>query len=163
MKGNSMPILHYFHTAVVSGYLTKEQWQLWADERIMNNDDLEKWIYDISVAEDASEFSCAIGYYKLLEAIDENDFYWEPDVVIGYYYIMCKEGRMSLTELFNKLADEDDECGEAAFVFKPEAQSMLHKAELGEIDSEEIDKLLMPLAQIATKQLAALKKYMEMQ
>lgn len=157
-----MPILHYFHTAVISGYFTKEQWQSWADEKIMSNDDLEEWIYDISVAEDASEVSYAITYYKWLEVFDETVFYWEPDVVIGYYYIMCKEGRMSISELFYKLVDEDDESSEAEFLVIPEVRNMLHKAELGEIDNEEIDKLLLPLAQIAIKQLAALKEYMKM-
>lgn len=78
---------------------------------------------------------------------------------IGYYYLMYQEGRMSLSELFTKLMDEDDASGEAEFFDSQEAVCMLSKVRKGELNAEEIDKLLKPLAKIARKQLDELEHY----
>ncbi|MDE6312583.1 MAG: hypothetical protein K2M46_03025 [Lachnospiraceae bacterium] len=156
-----MPIIHYLHTAIVSGYLKKEQWQFWADERIVQNNELDEWIYDVSIAKSKEEVCNAIAYYKTIEAFDKNTFYWEPDVVIGYYYIRYINGTMSLSELLFRLYDEDDVSSEAELLSIPEVMSVLSEAKMGNIDSEKINELFLPLEKIARKQLEELDHYLK--
>lgn len=149
-----MPIVNYLHTIVVSEYWKKEQWQSWADELILCNDELKDWIYDIAFAKNREELCISIAHEKITEIFDKETLYWELDVVIGYYYLMYQEGRMDLPELFSKLADEDDISSESKlFEF--------HEARMGEIDKEKVDKLLMPLAKAAREQLEILTHYMK--
>ncbi len=152
-------ILHYLHTVVASEYWKKEEWQLWADKLILQNDEFVEWIYDVAVARSKEELYLAIAYEKIIEVVDKERFYWEPDVIIGYYYLMYKEGRMDLSELFLKLLDEDDISSEAELFDFPEVVQMLNKAKIGEMDTEKIDEILYPLARIASEQIEALKQY----
>lgn len=154
-----MPIVNYLHTVVISRYWNREQWQSWADGLILCKDNLEDWIYKVAFANDREELFLSIAYEKIIEVFHKETFYWEPDVVIGYYYLMYQEGRMSLSELFTKLMDEDDVSGEAEFFDSQEAVCMLSKVRKGELNAEEIDKLLKPLAKIARKQLDELEHY----
>lgn len=156
-----MPIVNYLHTIVISGYWKEEQWQSWADKLILCNDELETWIYDVAFAKNKNELCLAIAHEKIAEVFDKENLYWEPDVVIGYYYLMYQEGRMSLLKLFSKLADEDDISSEAKLFDFQEAMYMMNRVRLGEVDTEKIDKLFMPLAKIAREQLKALTHYMK--
>lgn len=122
-----MPIVNYLHTIVVSEYWKKEQWQSWADELILCNDELEGWIYDVAVAKNKEELCLSIAHEKITEVFDKETLYWEPDVVIGYYYLMYQEGRMDLSTLFSKLADEDDISSEARLFNFQKAMYMLNK------------------------------------
>lgn len=63
------------------------------------------------------------------------------------------------SELFTKMMDEDDASGEAKFLDSQEAVCMLSKVRKGELNAEEIDKLLKPIAKIARKQLDELEHY----
>ena len=154
-----MPIVNYLHTIVVSEYWKKEQWQSWVDELILCNDELENWIYDVAFAKNEEELCLAIAHETIVEVFDKETFYWEPDVVLGYYYLMYQEGRMDLSELFNKIADEDDISSEAALFDSQEAIDVLNRARMGEVDTGKISELFMPLAKAASEQLEALIHY----
>lgn len=156
-----MPIVNYLHTIVVSEYWKEEQWQSWADELILCNNELKNWIYDVAFAKNREELCISIAHEKITEIFDKETLYWEPDVVIGYYYLMYQEGRMDLPELFSKLADEDDISSESELFEFHEAMSMLNEARRGEIDKEKVDKLLMPFAKVAREQLEVLTHYMK--
>lgn len=156
-----MPIVNYLHTIVESEYWKKEQWQKWADELIINYDELEDWIYDVSFANDKEELCLAIAHEKMIELFDKETYYCEPDVIIGYYYLMYQEERMDLSELLLRLIDEDDVSSEAELRSYSETKSFLNKAKMGEIDIKKMDKLLSPLAEIASKQLNVLESYLK--
>ncbi len=156
-----MPIVNYLYTIVVSGYWKKEQWQSWADELILCNDELEDWIYDVAFARDEEELYVAIAHEIVIEEFDKKTIYCEPDVVIGYYYLMYQEGRMDLLELFFKLVDEDDISSETKLFDFQEKISMLNRARMEKLDIKKIDKLFMPLAKIAKEQLSAIIHYMK--
>lgn len=153
-----MPIVNYLHTIVVSEYWKKEQWQSWADELILWNDELESWIYDVAVAKNKEELCLSIAHEKIIEVFDKETLYWEPDVVIGYYYLMYQEGRMDLSTLFSKLADEDDISSEARLFDFQKAMYMLNKERMS---TGKIDKLFIHLAKVAKEQLEALMHYMK--
>lgn len=157
-----MPIVNYLHTIVVSEYWKEEQWQSWADKLILCNNELEDWIYDVAFAKNREQLCLAIAHEKVTEVFDKETLYWEPDVVIGYYYLMYQEGRMDLLELFSKLTDEDDISSESELFDFQETMSMLKKARMGEIDIQKVDKLMMPLAKVAREQLEVLTHCMEM-
>lgn len=156
-----MPVVNYLHTIVESEYWKKEQWQKWADELIINHDKLEDWIYDVAFANDKEELCLAIAHEKITEVFDQKTNYSEPDVIIGYYYLMFQEKRMNLSELFLKLTDEDDISGEAELRSFSETKSFLNSARMGKVDYEKMDRLLCPLARIASKQLNVLESYLK--
>lgn len=151
-----MPIVNYLHTIVVSEYWKKEQWQSWADELILCNDELESWIYDVAVAKNKEELCSSIAHEKIIEVFDKGTLYWESDVVIGYYYLMYQEGRMDLSALFSKLADEDDISSEAGLFDFQEAMYIWNKKR---INTETMESLFSPLANAAKEQLEALMHY----
>lgn len=106
-------IAHYLHTIVLSGYYDPKQWRKWADDCILNRNDTPLWIYDVSLAKNLEDFFLIISHPKTVEFVDNNNSYWEPDVVIGYYYLMYIEGRLSISDLLDRLTDEDDYSNES--------------------------------------------------
>ena len=160
-RGLGMPIVNYLHTIVISGYWKTEQWQSWADKLILSSNELKSWVYDVSFAKNREELCLAIAHEKITEVFDKETLYWEPDVIIGYYYLLYQEGRMALSELFSKLCDEDDISSEAKLFNSQEVMRMLYKIQAGEIKIKKLDELLMPLAKVAKKQLEALLYYIE--
>ena len=107
-----MIIVNYLHTVVISGYYEKEQWQSWADKIILNNENVQSWIYDVAVAKNKQELFDAIAFEKCIEEFSKDTLYWETDVVIGYYYLMYKEDKITLSQLVEKVTDEDDASSE---------------------------------------------------
>ena len=96
-----MPIVNYLHTIVLSKYWNTNQWQSWADRLIVCNDNLEEWVYDVAIAKSREELLLAIAHEKTIEIFNKETLYWEPDVVIGYYYLMFQESRIKLSESKN--------------------------------------------------------------
>ena len=154
-----MPIVNYLHTIVLSKYWNTNQWQSWADRLIVCNDNLEEWVYDVAIAKSREELLLAIAHEKTIEIFNKETLYWEPDVVIGYYYLMFQESRIKLSELFEKLFDEDDASSESEFFDSQEAKRILNQARKDEYNLEKIDKILEPFAKIAKKHLEALQHY----
>ena len=96
-------IAHYLHTIVLSGYYDPKQWRKWADDCILNRNDTPLWICNVSLAKNLEELFLIISYPKTVEFVDNSNSYWEPNVIIGYYYLMYMEGRLSISDLYDKL------------------------------------------------------------
>lgn len=114
-----MTIANYIYIAVISGYYSKSDWQKWADEEILNNDDVEEWVYKVSLAKDKEELYEAIYEKRKEESYYENNEALKEDVVVGYYYMLYREKRLSLYDLIDRLSDDDD----------ISAQSSIHEQE----------------------------------
>lgn len=140
--------------------MEKKQWQSWADKLILYNDELEDWIYDVAVAKNKEEVFLAIAHEKITEVFYKETSYWEPDIVLGYYYLVYQEKRMNLSEFLSKLTDEDDISSEAKIFNSQETRDMLSKAKMGKLDITKIDELLMPFTEEALRQLEILLHYM---
>ena len=74
-------------------------------------------------------------------------------------FIENLSNRIKLSELFEKLFDEDDASSESEFFDSQEAKRILNQARKDEYNLEKIDKILEPFAKIAKKQLEALQHY----
>ncbi|NFN94256.1 MULTISPECIES: hypothetical protein [unclassified Clostridium] len=103
-----MTIANYIYIAVISGYYSKSDWQKWADEEILNNYEVEEWVYNVSLAKDTEELYEAIYEKRMEESYYQNNEFLQEDVVVGYYYMLYGEKRINLYELINRLSDEDD-------------------------------------------------------
>lgn len=154
-----MIIVNYLHTVVISGYYEKEQWQSWADKIILNNENVQSWIYDVAVAKNKQELFDAIAFEKCIEEFSKDTLYWETDVVIGYYYLMYKEDKITLSQLVEKVTDEDDASGESRLFDSKEMMDVINNVKIGRVDLKKIEKFLEPLAQEARKQEDVLKNY----
>lgn len=155
-----MAILHSLYAAVRSEYFGKKEWQSWAKERLEKSKDLAPWMEDVSVAESKEELRKAIINYKVKEVVEEHPYYVDADEVIGYYYIMYKQNRLSLSRFFVKLAADD--ISDDAKVFRlPETIDMIEEAKGGKINLEKLNDIMTPLAEIARKQLEELDGYLK--
>lgn len=101
-------IANYIYIAVISGYYSKEDWQRWADKEISNNDYVEEWVYEVSLAKDKDELYKALYDKRKNESYYENNEILQEDVVVGYYYMLYIEKKLSLYDLIDRLSDEDD-------------------------------------------------------
>ena len=91
-----MTIANYIYIAVISGYYSKSDWQGWADKQISNNDDVEEWIYKVSLAKDIDELCTAVYNKNIEECYYKNNECSQDDAVVGYYYMLYIEKRISL-------------------------------------------------------------------
>ena len=157
----TMIIAHYLNVVVSSGYWQKEQWQAWADELIVSHDELEDFVDDISVAEDESEVGAALREQWYMEVFDGSNNFYIEEIVVGYYYLMFKEGRMSLLELFERLMNDDDISSSSTAVEWEEREHIFNELRMGVINIERIDELLAPLIKPAKEQLEAILSYMK--
>ena len=172
----NIPIANYLYTAVISGYYTVDDWREWADRIILNNnvDDIEIWIFDVAFSTNEEQFYDAILEKKTQEVFDENTHYWNPDVIVGYYYLLYKEKRMSITKLVYQMTDEDDNSYGAELYdnerFRSVIFSMNNAIQNCKTNKEreviytkcleEIKDLLVSVSLIALQQQAALKSYL---
>ena len=106
----NIPIANYLYTAVISGYYTVDERREWADRIILNNnvDDIDIWIFDVAFSTNQEQFYNVIWEEKTQEVFDENTSYSKEDVIIGYYYLLYKEKKISAFELLYRITDEDD-------------------------------------------------------
>ncbi|OSA94465.1 UNVERIFIED_ORG: hypothetical protein B2H93_08185 [Clostridium botulinum] len=91
-----MTIANYIYIAVISGYYSKSDWQKWADEEILNNYEVEEWVYNVSLAKDTEELYEAIYEKRMEESYYQNNEFLQEDVVVGYYYMLYGEKRINL-------------------------------------------------------------------
>lgn len=157
-------IAHYLHTIVLSGYYTSDDWQSWADNIILNNDikNIEYWIFDVSLAKNQDELFNAIRDKVTVENMtDDYYFYWEPDIVIGYYYLLYKENRISLSELFERLGYDDDISNESIINYVDIMNGyVVNEDSFSESEFAALDKLLNPFMNTALEQKRKLRSYM---
>lgn len=104
----NLPIANYLMIAVSSGYYIKKDWQNWADNIISRDTKFEYWIYEVSIAKSKEELYIAIIDKVYEECFRESSLYEKEDCIIGYYFLMYKEGRLSFSNLLYNLYFEDD-------------------------------------------------------
>lgn len=107
----SIPITNYLYTSIISGYYSVDDCREWADKIILNNevDNIDIWIFDVAFSTNKEQIFNAILEQKIQEVFDENTIYSKPDTIIGYYYLLYKERKMSALELVDRITDEDDD------------------------------------------------------
>jgi hypothetical protein len=166
LKGGSkmITIANYLYAAVSSGIYTKKDWQSWADKQILNKDNVEDWIYNVSLAPDVDNL-CKVIYDKM---IDENYYKYNEfsitDAVIGYYYELYLENKLSLYDLIEKSAQASDSSGQCTI------DCEYFYSILNELDSNitlmqddsfiyKISELFKPFKDIADKQKITLENY----
>lgn len=110
-----IPIAHYLFAIAFSGYYQKKDWQNWADQRILKQTSAEDWLIEISLANSIEMLSNALGDLLISERFEVKNRVPSSDAIIGYFYLMYLEGKISLQELLLKSGDEADG-GEGASV-----------------------------------------------
>lgn len=158
-----MLVAHYLYMAVISGYYKRGDWQAWADRIILNNDDLETWIYDVSIAQNEEQLYEAICDKKRSEYFDKDSEYSQSDIIVGYYCLLFQEKRISIEELTSKLLDEDDNASDAEILKDKRVICLIKKIfskiySLGDI--KELIEILYPLLEKALLQQRQLKEYL---
>ena len=161
----SMLVAHYLYIAVISGYYKRRDWQAWADRIILNNDndDLETWIYDVSIAQNEEQLYEAICDKKRIEYFDEDSKYSQSDIVVGYYCLLFQEKRISIEELTSKLLDEDDNASDAEILKDKKVIRLIEKifSKIYSLDNiKELMRILYPLLEKALIQQRQLKEYL---
>lgn len=100
----------FLYRIIYSGFYSKSDWQNWADNMILNNTEVDEWIYNLSLAnsrEDAMDAVCnGYGLYYLSEKFC---FY---EVVQGYLYLMYKNGKINRKDFFCFVGDLEDVYGD---------------------------------------------------
>ena len=81
------PIAHYLLAATLSGFMSIEDCQLWADKRMESREKVEHWILDVSLAKSIEELRKALT--PKLER-EQRSTFCPPvsDSVIGFYYFL---------------------------------------------------------------------------
>lgn len=159
---NMIPAAHFLYIAVLSGYYKRKDWQAWADQIILNNDDLELWIYDVSMAWEKEQLYDALSEQKIQEYCNADLVFYQPDVVVGYYCLLYREKRMSIRELTSRLSDEDDESNGAEMLRDSQTVKLIWKIFSSTYHSEDVEelmKILTPFSMISLAQQKVLKEY----
>lgn len=110
-----IPIAHYLFSISFSGYYKKKDWQDWADQRILKQTSVEEWLINISLANSVDMLSNALCDLLISEKFEVENQVPSSDAIIGYFYLMYLEGKLSFQELLLKSGDEADG-GEGASV-----------------------------------------------
>ena len=158
-----MCIAKCLFAAAFSGHYNKNDWQEWADERILNNNKVEDWIYNVSWANSIDNLSEVLSDKLIDEEYKYPHFDLFSDAVIGYYYMEYLNGEITLYELLTKSGDEADggEARLACEVF----YSILNQIDRNEkyINDEEFAKsiksLFKPFLKVAQSQLKIIEEY----
>lgn len=103
-----IPIAHYLFNISFSGYYQKQDWQSWADQRLLKQPLAEEWLINVSLADSIETLSSALGDLLISERFAAKNRVPSSDAVIGYFYLMYLEEKMSLQELLLKSGDEAD-------------------------------------------------------
>ena len=104
-----LTIERFLWNIIESGMYQKADWQNWADRMILENDDVDNWIYDLSLATTKEEvvntlFVSHDGYGAYYLPTEFCDY----EVFEGYYYLLYKEGKMDLKDFLWKSAELED-------------------------------------------------------
>jgi hypothetical protein len=159
-----IPIAHYLFAIAVSGYYQKNDWQNWADQRILKQTSAEDWLIEISLANSIEMLSDALSDLLISERFRIKNLVPSSDAIIGYFYLMYLEGKISLQELLLKSGDEADG-GEGASVECEEFYAISSDIEndtnlLEDTDFwKEISVLYEPFRKIAQLQMGELESY----
>lgn len=84
------------------GIYKYQDWQKWADKLILDNSELDLWVYDVSMAHDFTALSEAIGEKIEQEDWSEYPSYTITELILGGYYQMYKSNNITLYELIEQ-------------------------------------------------------------
>lgn len=159
-----IPIAHYLFAISFSGYYKKKDWQHWADQRILKQSSVEDWLINIALANSIEMLSNALSDLLISERYKIKNLSPSSDAIIGYFYLMYLEGKLSLQELLLKSGDEADG-GEGASVDCEEFYAFSNTLEKNSLLLEDVDfqkkisVLYEPFRKIAILQMEDLERY----
>ena len=159
-----IPIAHYLFAVSYSGYYQKKDWQNWADQRIMKQILVEDWLISISLSNSIEILSDALSDLLISERADMENKITSSDAIIGYFYLMYLEGKLSIYELLLNSGDEADG-GEGASIECEEWYALSTNLDGNIFLAEEatfkkkIAALYAPFKKIAQLQLEELENY----
>lgn len=159
-----IPIAHYLFAIAFSGYYQKKDWQNWADQRILKQASAEDWLIEISLANSIEMLSNALGDLLISERFKIKSQPPSSDAIIGYFYLMYLEGKLSLQELLLKSGDEADG-GEGASIECEEFYAITNALEKDILLVEDVDFkkkisiIFEPFRRIAQLQKEELENY----
>lgn len=140
----------YLYNIVQSEYYGVRDWQAWADSVILNNDTVDSWIYDISLAKNEDEFRAVVNEQMTVEfEIRGGRLSYDSNIIVGYYYLMYRENRMTRSDLIDILSDEDSIASD----------SDIFDIDVSKVNHNELDSLLMPFLEKALEQKRYLESY----
>lgn len=152
-------VFHYLYTAIYSGYYVKQDWQLWVDKLIVKSKEVENWMLELSIANSMSDALLAIAFEKNTEEIKKDLYYWEPDIIMGYYFIMYQEKKIDFHTLITKLYDEDDAVSESMLFDLRAFNECLDKMSKMEMITDKFSQFIVPYCSQAKYQIEYLSKY----
>ena len=79
-------IANYLYSIVYSDVYGKEDWRNWADQLIISHDNLDVWIYDLSMARNKEQVFEALFEQMHYERIEIGLSYPLTEIIQGYYY-----------------------------------------------------------------------------
>lgn len=170
----NIPITNYLYTAIISGYYTVDDCREWVDKIILNNevDNIDIWIFDVAFSTNEEQLFDAILEQRIQEVFDENTVYSKADAIVGYYYLLYKEQKMSALELINRITDEYDDsyegslhtnetfCKTISFISEYFKNCKTSKEKVCTECLKKIEDLFLSASTIALQQQAILKSYL---
>lgn len=159
-----IPIAHYLFAISFSGYYKKKDWQNWADQRILKQKTVEDWLISISLANSIEMLSNALGELLISERFQVKNRTPSSDAIIGYFYLMYLEGKLSIKDLLLKSGDEADG-GEGASVDCEVFYAISNSLEKDILVKDDVDfqkkisVLFEPFRRIAERQKEELENY----
>lgn len=95
-------IANYLYSIVYSGIYNKTDWQKWADQLIINHDNLDLWIYNLSMARDKNQVFEVLSERMHYECGEIELPYSLTEVIQGYYYYKFVNKEINLYKLLTE-------------------------------------------------------------
>jgi hypothetical protein len=159
-----IPIAHYLFAMAFSGFYNKSEWQKWADDIILREDEPKLWLINVSLARNIDDLSKVLSDLMITERIYMENGPPFSDAVIGYYYLRYLSKDISINELL-QMSGEEADGGEGASIACEEFYMILNELE-SDRDLEfkhdfvkMIEKFFEPFQNIAMKQKEVIENY----
>lgn len=105
-------IANYLYAVAESGFYSKDDWQSWADNKILNNEMVDDWIYEVALADNLNNLVKVISNKMIDEDYYKYNNFSITDAVIGYYYLLYMSNKMTLYKLITKSGEASDATGQ---------------------------------------------------
>jgi len=102
----ALPIAHCWLAGTRSGYFTSKDWQAWADEIIVLEEQPPIWLIEMSTADDLTSLLSALRGKFNEEKTGGSAEDTLGDATIGFYYLMYEDGRLSEVDLLRLVGEE---------------------------------------------------------
>lgn len=104
-----IPIAHYWLAPAYSKYSGYKEWQSWADKLIEKNENPDYWLLAMSLANDTDELYLALKDQLYQEEVSGcRPFNNIDNSMVGFYYLMYKDARLSTEEFLLKSGRQAD-------------------------------------------------------